>query len=254
LAGALALAAEGAKVVVSGRRTREGEQAVITIREAGGLAEFVQADVSRAVEVQRLVEQTVGFWGQLDMLINSAGIEGTPFVPLADYSEDDWDRVLDINLKGTWLCMKYATPHLLRQQGASIVNVSSIGGVNGGSLGVAYHASKHGVLGVTRAAAIEYGSQGLRINAVAPGVFATEMSERLFSEDKHETVAQTNPMKRWGRLEEIAAAIAWLCSPAAGYVNGHTLAEMAVFSFNEARHSAHRLKVVRVACEETTPE
>jgi len=224
LAAALALGAEGARVVVSGRRTREGEQAVATIRELGGLAEFVQADVSRGAEVQRLVEQTVRLWGQLDMLINSAGIEGTPFVPVADYSEDDWDRVLGINLKGTWLSMKYAIPHLLRQQGASIVNVSSIGGVNGGSLGAAYHASKHGVVGVTRAAAIEYGAQGLRINAVAPGAFATEMSERLFRGDKHEAVAQTNPMKRWGQLEEIAGAIVWLCSPAAGYVNGHTLA------------------------------
>lgn len=224
LAAALALGAEGARVVVSGRRTREGEQAVAAIRELGGLAEFVQADVSRGAEVQRLVEQTVRLWGQLDMLINSAGIEGTPFVPVADYSEDDWDRVLGINLKGTWLCMKYAIPHLLRQQGASIVNVSSIGGVNGGSLGAAYHASKHGVVGVTRAAAIEYGAQVLRINAVAPGAFATEMSERLFRGDKHEAVAQTNPMKRWGQLEEIAGAIVWLCSPAAGYVNGHTLA------------------------------
>ncbi len=225
LAGALALAQEGARVVVSGRRVAAGEKAVSTIREAGGEAEFIQADVSRTADVQALVTRTVALWGRLDLLVNSAGIEGTPFVPAADYSEDEWDAVIGVNLKGTWLCMMHAIPHLLEQDGAAIVNVSSVGGVNGGSLGVAYHASKHGVLGITRSAAIEYGARGLRINAVAPGLFSTEMSDRLFpGESKHELVAGTNPMKRWGQLDEAASAIVWLCSPTAGYVNGHTLA------------------------------
>jgi NAD(P)-dependent dehydrogenase (short-subunit alcohol dehydrogenase family) len=120
--------------------------------------------------------------------------------------------------------MKYEIPHLLKQPGAAIVNVSSVGGVNGSALGVAYHASKHGVIGITRAAAVEYGGKGLRINAVAPGSFHTALSHRLFPEAMHGHVAAASPMGRWGELEEIASAVVWLCSPGAGFVNGHTLA------------------------------
>lgn len=224
-AAAVALAKEGARVVVSGRRLDVGEKAVASIREDDGEAIFVQADVSQTADVEALVTRAVEQWGRLDFLINNAGIEGSPFVTIADYSEQEWDSVIAVNLKGTWLCMKYAIPFLLKQEGAAIVNISSVGGVNGGSLGAAYHASKHGILGVTRCAAIEYGAKGLRVNAVAPGVFGTEMSDRLFPGDgKYDAVAQTNPMKRWGRLEEVAGTIVWLCSPSAGYVNGHTLA------------------------------
>jgi NAD(P)-dependent dehydrogenase (short-subunit alcohol dehydrogenase family) len=120
--------------------------------------------------------------------------------------------------------MKYEIPHLLKQPGAAIVNVSSVGGVNGSALGVAYHASKHGVIGITRAAAVEYGGLGLRVNAVAPGSFHTDLSHRLFPESMHDFVAAASPMKRWGELDEIASAVVWLCSPGAGFVNGHTLA------------------------------
>ena len=221
---ALALAREGARVIISGRREHVGEAAVGEIRAAGGEARFVRADVGRRVDVESLIAQTVAAYGQLDFAVNNAGIEGPAFVPIADYPEEAWDDVLNINLKGLWLCMKYEIPHLLKQPGAAIVNVSSVGGVNGSALGVAYHASKHGVIGITRAAAVEYGAKGLRVNAVAPGSFHTDMAHRLFPSTMHDAVAASSPMGRWGELEEIASAVVWLCSPGAGFVNGHTLA------------------------------
>jgi len=221
---ALAFAHEGARVIISGRREQVGEEAIREIRAAGGEAQFVRADVGRRSDVESLIAQTVALYGQLDFAVNNAGIEGPAFVPIADYPEDAWDEVLNTNLKGLWLCMKYEIPHLLKQPGAAIVNVSSVGGVNGSALGVAYHASKHGVIGITRAAAVEYGGKGLRVNAVAPGSFHTDLSHRLFPEAMHGHVAAASPMGRWGELEEIASAVVWLCSPGAGFVNGHTLA------------------------------
>jgi NAD(P)-dependent dehydrogenase (short-subunit alcohol dehydrogenase family) len=221
---ALALAREGARVVISGRRENVGEEAVAEIRAAGGDVRFVRADVGRRADIESMIAQTIAAYGQLDFAVNNAGIEGPAFVPIADYPEAAWDDVLNINLKGLWLCMKYEIPHLLKQPGAAIVNVSSVGGVNGSALGVAYHASKHGVIGITRAAAVEYGGKGLRVNAVAPGSFHTALSHRLFPEATHGHVAAASPMGRWGELEEIASAVVWLCSPGAGFVNGHTLA------------------------------
>jgi NAD(P)-dependent dehydrogenase (short-subunit alcohol dehydrogenase family) len=221
---AVALAREGARVVIGGRREQVGEAAVEEIRAAGGEARFVRADVGQRADVESLIAQTIAAYGQLDFAVNNAGIEGPAFIPIADYPEDAWDDVLNINLKGLWLCMKYEIPHLLKQPGAAIVNVSSVGGVNGSALGVAYHASKHGVIGVTRAAAVEYGGKGLRVNAVAPGSFHTDLSHRLFPSAMHDAVAASSPMGRWGALDEIASAVVWLCSPGAGFVNGHTLA------------------------------
>jgi NAD(P)-dependent dehydrogenase (short-subunit alcohol dehydrogenase family) len=221
---ATALAAEGARVVISGRREKLGEEAAAEIRAAGGDALFVRADVSRRADIEALLERTIAAYGRLDFAVNNAGIEGPAFVPIADYPEEAWDEVININLKGLWLCMKYEIPHLLKQAGSAIVNVSSVGGVNGSALGVAYHASKHGVIGITRAAAVEYGPKGLRINAVAPGSFHTDLSHRLFPDAMHDAVAASSPMGRWGELPEIASAVVWLCSRGAGFVNGHTLA------------------------------
>jgi NAD(P)-dependent dehydrogenase (short-subunit alcohol dehydrogenase family) len=220
---ALALAHEGAYLIISGRREQIGEDAVREIRAAGGEVQFVRADVTRRADIESLIAQTLAIYGRLDFAVNNAGIEGPAFVPIADYPEEAWDEVLNTNLKGLWLSMKYEIPHLLKQPGSAIVNVSSVGGVNGSTLGVAYHASKHGVIGVTRAAAVEYGPAGLRVNAVAPGSFHTDLSHRLFPEAAHDMVASTSPLKRWGELEEIASAVVWLCSPGAGFVNGHTL-------------------------------
>jgi NAD(P)-dependent dehydrogenase (short-subunit alcohol dehydrogenase family) len=221
---AFALAREGARIVISGRREQIGEEAASEIRAAGAEALFVRADVGRRSDVESLIGRTLDAFGQLDFAVNNAGVEGPAFVPTADYPEEAWDEVLNTNLKGLWLCMKYEIPHLLKQPGAAIVNVSSVGGVNGSALGVAYHASKHGVIGITRAAAVEYGGRGLRVNAVAPGSFHTDLSHRLFPETMHDFVAAASPMKRWGELDEIASAVVWLCSPGAGFVNGHTLA------------------------------
>src|SRR5215471_12633489 len=129
-------------------------------------------------DIEAVVAQTIRKYGRLDCAINNAGVEGTVFVPTADYSEDTWDEVININLKAVWLCMKYEIPHLLQQKGSSIVNMSSVAGLVGGPVGAAYHASKHGVIGLTRAAAMEYAAQGLRVNAVAPAVIHTAMTER----------------------------------------------------------------------------
>jgi len=221
---ALALAREGVRLIISGRRERLGEEAASEIRAAGVEARFVRADIGRRADVEALIGATLNAFGRLDFAVNNAGVEGPAFVPTADYPEEAWDEVLNTNLKGVWLCMKYEIPHLLKQPGAAIVNVSSVGGVNGSALGVAYHASKHGVIGITRAAAVEYGGLGLRVNAVAPGSFHTDLSHRLFPESMHDFVAAASPMKRWGELDEIASAVVWLCSPGAGFVNGHTLA------------------------------
>ena len=221
---ALALAREGARVIISGRRENVGGEAAAEIRAAGGDVRFMRADIGRRSDIESLIAQIIAAYGRLDFAVNNAGIEGPPFIPTADYPEDAWDEVLNTNLKGLWLCMKYEIPHLLKQAGAAIVNVSSVGGVNGSALGVAYHASKHGVIGITRAAAVEYGPKGLRVNAVAPGSFHTDLSHRLFPAAMHDAVAASSPMGRWGELGEIASAVVWLCSPGAGFVNGHTLA------------------------------
>src|SRR5215468_4768449 len=163
-AAALSLARAGARVVVSGRRAVEGEQVAQLIKDEGGQAGFIRADMSLRPDIEALVAKTVETYGRLDFAVNNAGVEGTVFVPTADYSEDTWDEVVNINLKAVWLCMKYEIPHLLKQKGSSIVNMSSIAGLVGGPVGAAYHASKHGVIGLTRAAAMEYASAGLRVN------------------------------------------------------------------------------------------
>ncbi len=225
-ASALAFAKEGAKVVVAARRAAESEETVRMIREAGGEAIFAQADVSRASEVQAVVNKTIKTFGRLDFAFNNAGIEGTPFVPAAEYLEETWDRVIDINLKGMWLCMKYAIPEMLKQKGGAIVNMSSVAGLTGSNIiGVAYHASKHGVIGLTKAAAIEYARHGIRINAVCPAVIRTPMGERAFSHDPEieARVTSLHPMGRIGTPEEVASAVVWLCSDAASFITGHAL-------------------------------
>src|SRR5215472_2204802 len=140
-ASALALARAGARVVISGRRAAEGEQVAQLIKDEGGEAIFIRADLSLKPDIEAVVAQTIRKYGRLDCAINNAGVEGTVFVPTADYSEDTWDEVININLKAVWLCMKYEIPHLLQQKGSSIVNMSSVAGLVGGPVGAAYHAS-----------------------------------------------------------------------------------------------------------------
>lgn len=223
-AAALAFAAQGARVVLASRRAAESEQAVAEIRAAGGEAIFVATDVSQAPQVQALVAAAVEAYGGLDYAFNNAGIEGTAYVPVQHYTEEAWDAVVDINLKGVFLSMKYEMPHILARKGA-IVNMASVAGLVGGRMGAAYHASKHGVVGMTKAVALEVADKGVRVNAVAPAVIVTPMAERAFFQDAsvQARVVAMHPQGRLGQPEEVAQAVIWLCSKAASFTTGHTL-------------------------------
>jgi NAD(P)-dependent dehydrogenase (short-subunit alcohol dehydrogenase family) len=221
-AAALALAAEGARVALGARRLAEGEETARLVREAGGEAVFVETDVRRSDQVQRLIQTAVGRWGKLDCAFNNAGIEGDPFIPTADYSESTWDEVIAINLTGVFLSMKYEIRQMLQNGGGAIVNMSSVAGLVGGPVGVAYYASKHGVVGMTRAAAVEYGKLGIRVNAVCPAVIETDMAHRGF-DHMWERLAGMHPIGRIGKADEVADAVVWLCSDRASFVTGHAL-------------------------------
>lgn len=224
-ATAIAFAAEGARVAVSGRNSDELAKTVSTITSNGGEAIAIKADVSQTADVQAMVATTVKHFGALHFAVNNAGVSGDVFVPTVNYSEATWDNVIGINLKGVFLCMKYEIPHLLATKGA-IVNMASTSGLAAGPIGCAYIASKHGVVGLTKAAAIEYAGKGVRINAVAPAVIRTELTERGGINDPaiEAMMAAKHPMGRIGRPEEVANAVLWLCSKAASFTTGHTLA------------------------------
>ena len=217
-------AKKGARVVVAGRREVEGNATVDLIRRAGGEGIFVRADVSRASEVETLVEKTVEAFGGLDYAFNNAGIEGH-WVPIEEQSEEEWDRTIDINLKGTWLCMKYEIRQMLKQdRGGAIVNNSSIAGFISSQGTAIYSASKHGVLGLTKAAAIEVGRNGIRVNAVCPAAIETAMADRLFgAPDVKKKVLTFYPMNRFGESSEVAEAVVWMCSRAASFMTGQSL-------------------------------
>lgn len=222
---ALAFAEEGASVLITGRREAQGEETVSKIRSLGGEAKFVRADVSNQEDIKMMVETCVEVYGRLDYAVNNAGIEGTPFVPTPHYSEEVWDKVIDVNLKAVWLCMKYEIPAISKVGKGAIVNISSVAGLKGGLLGVAYYASKHGVVGLTKAAAMEYAQKGIRVNAVCPATVETEMADRAFFHDENlgKLVKSMHPMGRVGRPEEVAASVLWLCSDAASFITGHAL-------------------------------
>jgi NAD(P)-dependent dehydrogenase (short-subunit alcohol dehydrogenase family) len=221
---ALLFAKAGVKVVVAGRREREGNETIELVRAAGGEGLFQKADVSKASEVEALIQKAVERFGRLDLAFNNAGIEGV-WVPIVRQSEEDWDRTININLKGVWLCLKYEIKQMLKQGGGgSIVNMASVTGLVGGAGAAAYSASKHGVVGLTKSAALETARSGIRINAVCPAVIETPMGERLFGAPAvHKSVVGLHPIGRFGRPAEIAEAVVWMCSDRASFMTGQSL-------------------------------
>jgi NAD(P)-dependent dehydrogenase (short-subunit alcohol dehydrogenase family) len=211
-------------VVVAGRREREGNETIELVRAAGGEGLFQKADVSKASEVEALIQKAVERFGRLDVAFNNAGIEGV-WVPIVRQSEEDWDRTININLKGVWLCLKYEIQQMLKQGGGgAIVNMASVTGLVGGAGAAAYSASKHGVVGLTKSAALETARSGIRINAVCPAVIETPMGERLFGAPAvHKSVVGLHPIGRFGRPAEIAEAVVWMCSDRASFMTGQSL-------------------------------
>ena len=222
-ATAMRFAEEGAKVVVAARRVPEGEEVVRNIVKAGGGALFVRADVSKATEVEALIAQTVTSFGGLDYAFNNAGSRGVGLTH--ELSEESWDETIDTNLKGTWLCMKYEIMHMLKQGRGAIVNMSSTFGLVGFPNRVSYAASKHGVIGLTKTAALEYAQHGIRVNAVCPGAVRTPPVEQLITANPAlaENFVNSQPNGRIADPNEIVEAVLWLCSDAASFVTGHAM-------------------------------
>ncbi len=220
-AACLAFAREGARVVINDIRAEGGEETLRLVREAGGEGIFVQADVSKAAEVEAMVQKAMDTCGRLDCACNNAGI-GEPLRRMHKTSEDNWDRVMDTNLKGVYLCMRAEIPRMLKQGKGAIVNTASLAGLHGLLGQAAYVASKHGVVGLTRSAAIEYATTGVRINCICPGVTATPLITHQLKDKPHmeKVYVEMEPIGRLGRPEEIAAAMLWLCSDEASFCVG----------------------------------
>jgi NAD(P)-dependent dehydrogenase (short-subunit alcohol dehydrogenase family) len=221
--GALAFAKEGAKVVISGRRAKEGEDAVRAIRQAGGDVLFVQTDISKQEDVVAMVEACVKVYGGLDFAYNNAGIDGTLMTSIVDYKKEVWDQVIATNLTGMFLCMKYEIPEMIKRGGGSIVNMSAVAGFKAGKrVGSAYITSKHGVIGLTKTGAIEYADQGIRVNAICPAMIETPMSYKTFLKDEAavQRANSLHPLGRVGKAAEVSALALWLCSDEAGFVTG----------------------------------
>src|SRR5580698_3416521 len=221
---AILFAKAGARVVIAGRRELEGNETIELARAAGGDGLFVKADVSKASEVDALIQKTVEKFGRLDMAFNNAGIEGV-WAPIVRQSEEDWDRTIAVNLKGVWLCLKYEIRQMLKQGGAgAIVNMSSTTGLVGAVGAAAYSASKHGVIGLTQTAALENAKSGIRINAVCPGFTETPMADRVFrAPGLQKYVISCHPIGRLGKPMEIAEAVVWMCSDHASFMTGQSL-------------------------------
>lgn len=218
---AIVMAQVGGKITVSDIEERGGNETVSMIGESGGDASFTKTDVSRPDQVASLVNQIIERHGKLDCAINNAGIFGR-FAPLVEQEAADFDKIIGINLKGVFLCMKYEIAAMLKQNSGSIVNIASVQGLVASAGAAIYCASKHGVIGLTKSAALDNACTGIRINAVCPGTIDTPLARKFYT-DQGLTVPTEFPripMGRLGRPEEIAQAVKWLCSPASSYVTG----------------------------------
>ena len=221
---AVAFAQRGASVGVADIDQQRNHETASMITEVGGQAIAVRCDVTRGEDVQAALDQTVEAFGRLDYAFNNAGAEQQP-KPTAEITEEEWDRIITINLRSVFLCLKYEIPLLLQHGGGAIVNTSSGAGVKVFGRGAAYAAAKHGVIGLTKDAALDYAGSNIRINAICPGIINTEMMDRFTegTDEGRDRVIAQEPIGRMGRPEEIAAAVVWLCSDAASFVTGHAL-------------------------------
>ena len=221
---AITFAKAGANVVIAARGEEAGEETLRLIKdEDGGDAIFVRTDVSRSDDVDALMDTVVEQFDGLDYAVNNAAIEGQK--PFTDWSEDEWDATIDINLKGAWLCMRREIPLMLGRGGGAIVNIASVAGIIGFPMHAPYVAAKHGMLGLTKTASLEYASQGIRVNTVCPGTINTPMLAQGFATNpaNAQMAVDMTPMGRIGEPEELAAAAVWLCSDQASYITGVTL-------------------------------
>ena len=223
-AAAILFAEEGSRVVVSDVDGINGVETVRMITDAGGEALFVRADVSNQEDIERLVNETVKKYAALDCAFNNAGIH-KEFISTVDFTAEDWDEMIDVNLKSVWLCMKYEIRQMLKQGKGAIVNTSSAAGLVGAPSNPAYPASKHGVVGLTKCTALEFARKGIRINCVCPGPTRTGMNEALAASSPEivKAMDQKVPMGRIGESEEVAAAAIFLASDEASYITGHSL-------------------------------
>ncbi len=224
LATAKAFAEQGAKVVIAEITAKNGEDAAKAINDAGGTAMFVHTDVGKAESVAALVEKTVAAYGRLDIAVNNAGID-PEVVPDADWDEAVFDRIQNVNLKGVFLCMKYEIAQMLKNGGGRIVNVASIAGISAVGNKPSYTASKHGVVGMTKAAALQYARRGIRINAMCPGGVDTPISDQNHKGDQAfiDRMADAHPIGYVSQPSEIAAGILFQCSDGASFMIGHPM-------------------------------